>query len=133
VAFSRDGRVMYISGTHSNPLNPQSDYMTDLQLAVGTLTSTSRYRQAETIYLLHGPERVVGHSLGASIAKEIVRRYHPSTGVRGTYYNAPFTPFTRFGAHEQSFAHRLDPVGILDTGSQRSFYFGSPHSYHGHV
>lgn len=132
MAFSRDGRVMYIAGTHSNPYNPQSDYVADVHLAMGNLTNTPRYKQAERMYLLYNPERVVGHSLGASIAKEIVRQHHPQTGVRGTYYNPPFTPFTRLGSHERSFAHRFDPVGLLDTGSERSFYFGSPHSYHGH-
>lgn len=136
IAMSSDNRVMFISGTHRNEMNPASDYYTDFRLALGQLPTTARFRQAEQMLHLYNPEVLVGHSLGSSIAKELHNRYAYKPGYnlrRSRYYNPPFTPFTRLGRGEISMAHRLDPVGVLDTVSQRSFHLGSPHSYRGHT
>jgi len=131
--MSSDNSTMWVSGTHPNEQNPESDYYTDFKLAIGQLTTTKRFRQAEYLYHLYKPQRIVGHSLGSSIVKQIYNRNKDANPeLVATYYNSPFTFFTKLDPNrEKSYSHRMDPIAVLDTVSERSWY-QNPHSYYGH-
>lgn len=112
-----------------NEYNTQSDLWTDALYAVGRLEKTPRFRQAENIYNLYKPQRVVGHSLGGAIAMALARKYHSRDGVVGVYYSPPLHPFHALHPYEESYANWGDPVSIGDVSSHRSIRIGNPHGY----
>lgn len=120
---------MYISGTHKNIHNIESDYATWPKIAMDNIKDTPRYKQAEQILRLH-PEVdvIVGHSLGSKIAQELIK---DKQDIKyGRLYGAPI--ITGYKDNRiKYFSHYFDPVGILTNKPKRNIYFGDPHSYKG--
>ena len=101
----------------------------------GDLTDAERYKQAERAYddltqkLGKSVHRVVGHSLGGSVALELAK----NKGIEfSRTFGAPVVdpnPFHR-GSVER-YRHPLDPVSIADRGASWGTFAAYPHSYGG--
>jgi len=86
--------------------------------------SLPRYRELEHLGASQDIRRVVGHSMGGSVALEY-QRHH--SGVEAETYGAPVATFSR---SEHRHRDLFDPVSILDFGAD-SAHLTLPHSYYG--
>jgi len=109
--------TMYIAGTKS-----PRDVMDDLLIPFSQTQHSSRFQEAEK-RLTPKITRVVGHSLGGSVALELAKKHSLSSEVYGTPV---------FSASESSTRHRhdWDPISIFDRGAVSTASPGwNPHSY----
>jgi len=116
-----DGDTMYVAGTrmHSQlSSNPFHEWIQDLNILAGRTADLDRYKSATS--RLYDVDRVVGHSMGGSVALELQRR-HPDLDV--TTYGAPVVSFTS----GDRFRDPFDPFSVLDFGAH-STGFTFPHS-----
>lgn len=112
------GDTMYVAGSHT-----AKDWYDDFTKVPiwGDLRNATRYQKAQEA-LLANPQisRVVGHSLGGSVALELERNHKQITDSRT--YGAPVWELT---GSESNGAHRyrnwFDPVSIADRGAQKSW------------
>lgn len=127
------GNTLYISGTHPNPHNRTSDYVTDVSIPLRALRHTWRFEQAATALRTHpSVDTLVGHSLGGAIAQELST--HASI-KRARVYGAP----TLFGRPKVVYyRHPGDPVSVSNRigqlfgrASRNTPSLGNPHSYSG--
>jgi len=113
------GDTMYIAGTR---LPSVSDMRDDLLIPMGMTAHGQRYVDAKS-HLTDRIKRVVGHSLGGSVALELAKTHQIATEV----YGAPVASL-----QPSSTRHRYnwDPVSMLDRGAASSSSPGwNPHSY----
>lgn len=116
--YVQDG-VLYVAGT--NPTRMR-DLLDDALLPLGGVKRTARYDDA--IHAMRGRkiQKVVGHSLGAAVAKQVAADYD----VDASFYALPgitLRPDRR--SHRQWF----DPVSLFDRGAKRHRPTLNPHSY----
>lgn len=125
--------TLYISGTHPNPHNLTSDYVTDITIPLRALRHTWRFKQAAAALRAHpAVDTLVGHSLGGAIAQELST---VASVKRARVYGAP----TLFGRPKvMYYRHPGDPVSfsnrvgqLLGRPSRNTVKMGNPHSYSG--
>jgi hypothetical protein len=136
-AYDPATKSLYIKGS-STP----TDFAEDLTMIPFNRTNQSeRYQQAMRTYddLLHrGNEvkRVVGHSLGGSVALEMQKNLaKKGMKIDSRTFGAPVddkTPFGRyFGQKQERYRHPADVVSVLDRSAQWGNWKANPHSYRG--
>ena len=97
----------------------------------GDTKKSERYQEAEKAYDdLQGQgkpvDRVVGHSLGGSVALEMQKE----KGIaRSRTFGAPVVHLNMFGSKAERYRHPLDPVSIMDRGAKWGKFKGYPHTY----
>ena len=131
-SYDENTGTLYVAGSDS--WRSWYDDFTKIP-AWGNTTDAERYKQAERAYndltQKYGKSvhRVVGHSLGGSVALELAK----NKGIEfSRTFGAPVVdanPFHR-GSVER-YRHPLDPVSILDRGATWAPLKPYPHSYGG--
>jgi hypothetical protein len=117
------GDTMYIAGTRTS-----GEWMLDVVLPFGGVKYQPRYRSAVSLL---SPEvtQVVGHSMGGTVAQQLVREH---SSLTGTSYGAPPTLFKLPGKRmSRRFTRKrdlLDPVSMFDLGAVTHNVW-KPHSY----
>lgn len=111
--------VEYVAGTRT-----LGDWARNPLILAGLTSKLPRYQDLEKAYASQPFERVVGHSMGGSVALEFQSKHH---SVQSETYGAPVLSFT-----PSRHRHRdiLDPVSLFDLGAD-SAHFTFPHSYKG--
>ena len=98
----------------------------------GDTRNSERYQQAETAYndlVASGKpvDRVVGHSLGGSVALQLQKDKHIP---KSRTFGAPVVDLK--GSGGERYRHPLDPVSILDRGAKWGRVSLFPHTYTGY-
>ena len=131
VFYDPETRTEYIKGS-STP----RDWFDDLtKIPIwGDTKQAERYQEADKAYLdlqASGKpvERVVGHSLGGSVALELAK----DRGIQHSRtFGAPVLDMNPFlGKNVERYRHPLDPVSVLDRGAKWGSLKAYPHSYTG--
>ncbi len=130
-AYDENTGTLYVAGSDEW----ESWLHDDPGIPLGLTQEAHRYKQAEFAYdeltNRYGKpvNRVVGHSLGGSVALELAK----NKGIEFTRtFGAPVAdpnPFQR-GSVER-YRHPLDPVSIFDRGATWGNVMAYPHSYTG--
>ena len=111
------GKTMYIAGSHT-----EKDWYDDVtKIPVwGDVRNSTRYQAVEKA-LKENPQvnRVIGHSLGGSVALQLEKDY-PTQITFSRTYGAPVLDAWKGGNNER-YRHYADPVSILDRSSHMSF------------
>jgi len=111
------GQTLYVAGSHT-----ARDWFDDVTKipAWGDVRNSERYQRAEEI-LKKNPQvnRVIGHSLGGSVALELEKNYPQIK--HSTTYGAPVLSLMP-GSEKKAdrYRHYLDPVSILDRNAKSS-------------
>ena len=129
-------KSMYIKGSST-----ATDWWDDVsKIPFGDTAKSERYGQAMQAYnKLNGNgkhvDRVVGHSLGGSVALELQKNLaKQGRNVDSRTFGAPvmdLRPFDRYYNKAERFRHPTDPVSILDRGASWGDWKTYPHSYAG--
>jgi hypothetical protein len=127
------GKTMYVSGTKISQGEIQKTWA---DIAVGNIESTQRYKQAAQV-LRQQPEvdQIVGHSMGSVLSEHLhinnPGRFTTPGSVR--LYEAPRRSWRSDPSGIiHSYAHRFDPVAVLDRGAYRNLPSSfNVHSYGG--
>ena len=133
VYYDPDTRTEYVKGSVTG-----RDFYDDVtKIPVwGDVHKAERYQQADKAYkdlITHGKpvDRIVGHSLGGSVALQMQRdKFIPKSRTFG----APvldLMPFHRYYNDAERYRHPLDPVSILDRGAKWGGFKPYSHSYTG--
>jgi len=111
------GDTMYIAGTQS-----VRDAVDDLFIPFNMTQHTNRFAAAES-RLGRDIRRVVGHSLGGSVALELAKKHN----LESETYGAPVF----FGSESRKrHRHNWDPISAFDTGAVSTPSPGwNPHNY----
>ena len=131
-AYDENTGTLYIAGSDS--WRSWYDDFRNIP-AWGNLSDAERYKQAERAYddltQKYGKpvHRVVGHSLGGSVALELAR----NKGVEfSRTFGAPVADLNPFHRGKvERYRHPLDPVSIADRGASWGSLAAYPHSYGG--
>jgi pimeloyl-ACP methyl ester carboxylesterase len=129
-AYDSNTQTLYVAGSDSW----ESWFHDDPLIPLGKTGDAARYKQAERAYddLIksgHPVNRVVGHSLGGSVALELAKQ-------KGTEFSRVFgapvadANFFKRGSNER-YRHVLDPVSVFDRGAIFGSIEAQPHSYGG--
>jgi pimeloyl-ACP methyl ester carboxylesterase len=126
----RKSNTLYVAGTSSI-----GDVMEWPDIPLHRVPETTRYRSVDRYLRGLGqdnlPKRIVGHSLGGSVALELSKNYN----IEATTYGAPVVdPIPRNPCHKPDrFACRFDSVASLDFGAKKVECTdrANPHSYAG--
>jgi hypothetical protein len=112
-----EGDTLFVSGTSS-----LGDVVDDASIPLGMTNRTKRYQEASQA-LSRNPQvkRVVGHSLGGSVALTIAQKHN----LEGRTYSAPVVGL-KGGERYRAMG---DPISALDLGAHTSIIIGNPHSY----
>jgi len=129
VAYDSKTHTMYIKGSQT-----KRDWWDDFtKVPFGATQHAERYQQAEKAMddlqeQGKSVERVVGHSLGGSVALELQKR----RGVpRSRTLGAPVVDLNAFARKSERYRHPLDPVSILDRGAHMRGLKSYPNTYTG--
>ena len=116
------GDTMYIAGSHTG--RDWYDDFTKIPIW-GDLRESERYQKAKGA-LLENPQvkKVVGHSLGGSVALELQKDYKHITGSR-TYGAPVWDPLGKQSNNVDRYRNIFDPVSSLD-GSAKTYIKGNP-------
>lgn len=100
------------------------DWLRNVNIVAGRTKMLPRYGELERVFHETQFKRVVGHSMGGSVALEF-QRSHPE--VESVTYGAPVVSFS-----SSSNRHRdvFDPVSMFDFGADSNHYT-FPHAYKG--
>lgn len=118
------GNTLYIAGTN---VKSGKDIRDDLMLPFHQVKNTAKYREVE-FYLEHAPlpvTRVVGHSLGAAVAKAAAQQH----GLQHELYANPGFNFT---GKKDMHSHRQggDVISMFDRSSSTELArTANPHAY----
>jgi len=112
------GDTMYIAGTRA-----PGEWVLDLALPFGGVKLQPRYKTAAS-RLTPSVTTVVGHSMGGTVAQQIVRENSTLTGIS---YGAPPT-FQHSSSRFTRKRDLFDPVSALDFGATTHNVW-KPHSY----
>jgi len=130
-AYDSNTQTLYVAGSDSW----ESWFHDDPLIPFGKTGDATRYKQAERAYdeLIksgHPVNRVVGHSLGGSVALELAK----NKGIEfSRTFGAPVADanFFKRGSNER-YRHPLDPVSIFDRGATwGGIVADQPHTYGG--
>jgi hypothetical protein len=128
-AYDPATQTEYVKGSST-----ARDWFDDVSLIpFGNTASAQRYKQAEKAYndlQASGQpvKRIVGHSLGGSVALEMQKTHHiPSSRTFG----APVFDLNS-RQNPERFRHPLDPFSVLDRGATWGKPKLNPHSYSGY-
>jgi len=114
---------LYIAGTRLGTVHTVSDIRDDLLLPIGQVKHTARYHEVDAIVQRVKPAKLVGHSLGGSVAKALSHEYSIPYEVYGT-------PAVAFGDDPHSHKTLFDPVAAFDFSAQvHSPTELNPHGY----
>ena len=117
------GDTLFIAGTKSLP-----DAYDDLKIPFRATSQAERHREASLV-LDANPKlaRVVGHSLGGSVALDLQQR---NPNLHSVTYGAPVLSFNPFASNER-YRHTGDPISAFDWGAESWLppKSGNPHSY----
>ena len=132
VYYDPQTRTEYVKG--SSTARDWYDDLTKIPIW-GDTKDSERYQQAEKAYQdLHASgravDRVVGHSLGGSVALEMQNEH----GIpRSRTFGAPVLDLNPFGYNRaERYRHPLDPVSIFDRGATWGKFKPYSHSYTGY-
>jgi len=122
-------RTEYVKGSVT-----KRDWMDDFTTIPfwGNVQDAERYQQADKAYedlLKQGKpiDRVVGHSLGGSVALELLKE----KGIPlSRTFGAPVLDLN-FTKESERFRHPLDPVSVLDRSAKWGPLVAYPHTYSG--
>ena len=126
--YDPDTRSMYVKGTQTG-----RDIWDDFsKVPFGRVQDSERYKEADAAYHQlqdsgQAVDRLVGHSLGGSVALELQKQY----GIpRSRTFAAPIVDFS--GKGSERYGHPLDPVSMFDGGARASNMLKlNPHDFHG--
>ena len=126
--YDSDNRTLYVKGTQTG-----RDVWDDVsKIPFGRVQDSQRYKEADTAYHQiqdsgQPVDRIVGHSLGGSVALEMQKQY----GIpRSRTFGAPVVDFS--GRGSERYGHPLDPVSMFDGGARTSRSLKlNPHDFHG--
>ena len=128
VYYDPNTRTEYVKGSVT-----KRDWLDDFTKVPfwGDTRDSERYQQAESAYndlqaSGHPVDRVVGHSLGGSVALQLQKDKHIP---KSRTFGAPVVDLAGSG---ERYRHPLDPVSVLDRGAtwgRASLY---PHTYTGY-
>ena len=128
-AYDPATQTEYVKGS----VTPR-DWFDDLTLIpFGNTASAQRYKQAQKAYndlQASGQpvKRIVGHSLGGSVALEMQKTHHiPASRTFG----APVVDFNS-RQNPERFRHPLDPFSVFDRGATWGKATLNPHTYSGY-
>jgi hypothetical protein len=148
VSFKRDEEGL--EAAYKNPLGTSYDAATGTEYVKGSSTardwfddltlipfgntaSAQRYKQAEKTYkdLQESGQpvnRIVGHSLGGSVALEMQKNHH--IGASRTFG----APVLDFNSHQnpERYRHPLDPFSMMDRGATWGKPTLNPHTFSGY-
>ena len=113
-----EGDTLFVSGTSS-----AGDVVDDLAIPFGMTNRTKRYAEANAV-MQESPQikRVVGHSLGGSVALTIAQQYQ----LKSRTYGAPVVSFTG----GERYRNVGDPIAAFDFMAHTSVPRGlNPHSH----
>ena len=122
-------RTEYVKGSQS-----AQDWIDDVSLLPFGMTSKAeRYKQADKTYndLINSGkpvDRVVGHSLGGSVALEMQKNHYIPTSRT---FGAPVLDLNS-RQNPERYRHPLDPFSILDRGATWGKPTLNPHTYSGY-
>ena len=129
-------KTMYIKGSST-----ATDWLDDFRtIPFGDTAQSERYGQAMDAYnhlTTSGKpvDRVVGHSLGGSVALELQKNLSKQgRKVDSRTFGAPVMdakPFDRYYNNAERYRHPTDPVSVLDRGAKWGKYKPYSHSYAG--
>ena len=135
-AYDAATKTMYIKGSST-----ATDWLDDFRtIPFGDTSQSERYGQAMEAYNdLTGSnkpvERVVGHSLGGSVALELQKDLaKQGRAVGSRTFGAPVLdakPFDRYYNNAERYRHPTDIVSLLDRGAKWGKYKPYAHSYAG--
>ena len=135
-AYDAATKTMYIKGSSTT-----TDWLDDFRtIPFGDTSQSERYGQAMEAYNdLTGSnkpvERVVGHSLGGSVALELQKDLaKQGRAVGSRTFGAPVLdakPFDRYYNNAERYRHPIDIVSLLDRGAKWGKYKPYAHSYAG--
>jgi hypothetical protein len=111
--FFRAGDTLYIAGTDFKH-RPLEDLAADLTIPFGHTYRTPRYKELRELIQKHKPKKLVGHSLGGSLALEAQREF-PTIQVET--YGAPVLSLT---PNPNRHANWGDPIAALDLGASHT-------------
>jgi len=106
--------AMYLAGTRT-----MGDWLRNVEIPLHLTRNLPRYKTADK--QLSGVNKVVGHSMGGSVALELAAN-HP--GLRAVTYGAPVVSMTPSTDRRRDL---LDPISVLDLGAV-DIGVGVPHS-----
>jgi hypothetical protein len=115
--FNKDENKLIFNVTGSHKV---SDIFTDVNLAVGNIKNTDRYKKADRALkaakLKYSPEKseIIGHSLGATIGGLIASKEDEVKTL-----DKGFTIGTRVRGNETSYRTAGDVVSLLGVGTKR--------------
>ena len=117
------------------------DWFDDLTLIpFGATSNSQRYKQAMKTYddleaSGQPVKRVVGHSLGGSVALEMQKNLREKgANLDSRTFGAPvmdLKPFDRYNNNAERFRHPADPVSLLDRGAKWGDFKAYSHSHAG--
>lgn len=102
---------MYLAGTRTHSpysSNPLHEWLEDIKIPFGLTSTLDRY--VDAVPRLKDIHRIVGHSMGGSVALQLQNDY---PGLDVTTYGAPVFSFSPGDRHRDLF----DPVSMFDFGS----------------
>ena len=113
-----EGDTLFISGTQT-----AGDLVDDLSIPLGMTNRTKRYAEANAVMQKNaGIKRVVGHSLGGSVALTIAQQYQ----LESRTYGAPVISFTG----GERYRNVGDPIAAFDFMAHTSIPTQlNPHSH----
>jgi hypothetical protein len=123
-----DTRSLYVKGSQT----PRDWYDDFTKVPFGRVQNSERCQEADAAYHQlqdsgQPVDRVVGHSLGGSVALEMQNNY----GIpRSRTFAAPVVDFS--GRGSERYGHPLDPVSMFDGGARTSNMLKlNPHDFRG--
>ncbi len=122
-----NGDTLYISGTHT-----ARDVYDDITtIPFNRVEQSERYQQAiKSLEAIPTIKRVVGHSLGGSVALQIEKNY-PNRIDFSRVYGAPVLDMNPYiNDKVERYRSWFDPVSLLDINASSDWNSGlNPHSY----
>jgi len=127
VHYDETSKTLFVAGT--DIINRPSDLYADLQIPIGNLANTQRYKQVQEIVNLYKPVNLTGHSLGSAVILQL-NKEHGNIYRTKTYGSPTISAPWEKGANR--YARIGDLISAFDTAAHHSLPSSfNPHSYSG--